>query len=94
MTALTIDIDDRLIHALREAAALRHTTIDAIVGERLEELATEGRRDQAREALQELVSKSTARMGTGYVWSREATYEDRMFPRHERTDLRGDGQDG
>lgn len=33
MTALTIDIDDRLTEALREAAARRPTTVDAIVAE-------------------------------------------------------------
>ena len=99
MTTLTIDIDDRLIEALREAAARRHTTIDAVVAERVEPLASEGSGDEdwlveARETLRELMATSTARLGPDYKWNREELYADRVFPRHERPGLRSDGEEG
>ena len=94
MTALTIDIDGRLIEALRDTAARRHTTVDAIVEERVSDVIGENQREAARAKLKELLSISSARMGPDVVWSREATYAERVFPRHEHPALRGDGQDG
>ena len=72
MTALTIDIDDRLIDALRETAARRHTTIDAIVRAALSGIVDrEGRPKTFREVADEnpLTFEPCRR------WDREETHD-------------------
>ena len=93
MTNITLTIDDALLDEVREIAAQRQTTVDAMVREYLTEIAAqESGIAEARRGLKELMDKSTARLGPDYVWNRDEIYEDRMFPRHQRPDLRGDGE--
>jgi predicted transcriptional regulator len=79
MTALTIDIDDRLIEALRETAARRQTTVDAIVGECVEPLASEMGLDEAglkeaRKTFRELADRASLSFEPGRTWDREDTH--------------------
>jgi Family of unknown function (DUF6364) len=93
MKNITLAIDENVLHEVREIAARQKTTVNALVREYLTQLASqESRIAEARKGLQELMDKSTARLGPDYVWNREEIYEDRMFPRHERSGLRGDGK--
>ena len=79
MTALTIDIDDRLIQALRETAARRHTTVDAIVRECVEPLADDGALDAvglrgSSGTFRELARRASLTFEPGRTWDREATH--------------------
>ncbi len=95
MKNLTLAIDDHLLDEVREIAARRRTTVNALVRDYLTQVASEeGRIAQARKELRELMDNSTARLGPGYKWNREELYADRMFPRHQRPPLRGDGETG
>ena len=71
MTALTIDIDDCLIEALRETAARRQTTVDAIVGSALSEALA--RRNAAR-SFRELAGEAPLSFEAGRIWDREETH--------------------
>lgn len=71
MTALTIDIDDRLIEALRETAARRHTTVDAIVGSTLSEALE---RPPAPKSFRELADEAGLSFEPGRTWDREETH--------------------
>ena len=81
MTALTIDIDDRLIEALRETAARRHTTVDAIVRECVEPLADDGALDAvgmdgASGTFRELAGRASLTFEPGRTWDREETHAE------------------
>src|SRR5262245_11153106 len=89
MTNLTLAIDDQLLGRVRDYATRRGTTVNAIVREYFENLArNEDRLADALRELREMSEKSEARLGPNYRFSREETYAERMFPRHEHTDLR------
>ena len=93
MKNITLAIDENVLNEVREIAARRRTTVNALVRDYLTQMATEESRiAEARKGLKELMDKSTARLGPDYVWNREEIYEDRMFPRHKRPDLRSDGE--
>jgi hypothetical protein len=93
MKNITLAIDEGVLDRVRVIAAERKTTVNALVREYLEKIASEqDRRAEARRKLRELMDKSEARLGPDYKWNREELYEDRMFPRHKRSDLRGDGE--
>jgi hypothetical protein len=82
-----------VIDKVRLIAARRKTTVNGLVRDYLTTLASEDdRRAEARKRLVELSHNSKARLGPGYVWNREEIYEERMFPRHERPDLRNRGE--
>ena len=66
--------------------------VDEDVLDRVRVASEQDRRAEARRGLRELMEKSQARLGPDYKWNREEIYEDRMFPRHQRSDLRGDGE--
>ncbi len=90
---ITLAIDENVLDEVREIAARRRTTVNALVRDYLTAIAAEESRiAEARKGLKELMSKSTARMGPDYVWNREEIYEDRLLPRHQRSDLRSDGK--
>jgi hypothetical protein len=94
MPNITLAIDDELLEKAREYAERKGTTLNALVRDLLgEEVARERRIEEARKGLLELMRTSTARMGPDYKWNREEIYEDRMFPRHKRSDLRGLNED-
>ena len=95
MKNLTLAIDDDVLDEVREIAARRRTTVNALVRDYLTQVAAEeGRIAQARKELRELMDNSTARLGPDYKWNREELYADRMFPRHQRPHVRGDGETG
>ena len=95
MKNLTLAIDDHVLDEVREIAARRRTTVNALVRDYLTQVAAEdGRIAQARKELRELMDNSTARLGPDYKWNREELYADRMFPRYQHPDVRGDGETG
>jgi hypothetical protein len=94
MRNITLAVEDEVLEKARVVAAKRNTTVNSLVRDFLSNLASEDdRRAEARKRLLELAQNSTARLGPGYVWNRDDIYEERMFPRHERSDLRDSGQD-
>ncbi len=72
MAALTIDIDDKLIHALRETAALRHTTVDAIVESVLSDIVVG---EQRPKSFRELAEEASLSLEPGWKWNREETHD-------------------
>jgi predicted transcriptional regulator len=44
-----------------------------------------------RRRLLELIDNSPGRAGPNWTWNREDAYEDRVFPRHQHSSLRGSG---
>jgi hypothetical protein len=94
MTNITLAIDDKLLKSVRAFAKARGTTLNALVRSELSQLIEQDqRREEARRGLLELMEKSTARLGPDYKWNREEIYEERMFPRHKRADIRGFNED-
>jgi hypothetical protein len=92
---ITLAIDDEVLDKARVIAAERRTTVNAMVREFLTRTAME--KDdlaETRRRLRELAETSSGRVGPNFVWNREDLYEDRVFPRHERPRLRGDGEAG
>jgi uncharacterized protein (DUF4415 family) len=93
MKNITLAVDEDVLDRVRVIAAERKTTVNALVREYLEKIASEQDRiAEARRRLRELMEKSEARLGPDYKWNREEIYEDRVFPRHKRSDLRRDGE--
>jgi hypothetical protein len=93
MRNLTLSIDDHVLNEVRRYAAERGTTVNAIVRDHLTQIATqEDKAANARRELVELARKSPARLGPQWEWNREDTYEDRVFPRQQHSDLRGGGK--
>jgi hypothetical protein len=91
---ITLAIDEAVLDKVRVVAAQRKTTVNGLVREFLETLATEDdRRAEARRRLVELAQSSEARLPAGYKWNREEIYEERERPRYQRADLRDGGTD-
>lgn len=91
---ITLAIEEDVLEKARIIAARRKTTVNGLVREFLERtVGEEDRIAESRRKLLELADTSEARLGPDYQWSREETYADRMFPRHERGDLRGGGKE-
>lgn len=91
---ITLAVDEDVLDKVRVYAAKRQTSVNGLVRDYLVRVATED--DwlmDTRKRLKELMDNSTGRMGPDYKWSREEIYAERMFPRHERSDLRRDGED-
>ena len=94
MPNITLAIDEELLGKARDYADRKGTTVNALVRELLgETIDQDKRREEARRGLLELIDNSTARMGPDYKWNREEIYEERMFPRHKRADIRGFNED-
>lgn len=94
MPNITLAIDEDLLGKARDYADRKGTTVNALVRELLgETIDQDKRREEARRGLLELIDNSTARMGPDYKWNREEIYEERMFPRHKRADIRGFNED-
>jgi hypothetical protein len=92
MKNVTLAIDEEVLRAARRYAANRDTTVNALVRDYLTSLvAFEEKAAKARERLVELSETSEGRMGS-WKWKRGDAYEGRLFPRHERHDLRGFGK--
>jgi hypothetical protein len=93
MKNITLAVDETVLEKARVVAAMRKTTVNGLVRDFLTNLASEDdRRAEARRRLVELAQNSTARLGPDYVWNRDEIYEERMFPRHQRSDLRDRGE--
>lgn len=91
---ITLAIDEDVLDKVRVHAARRQTTVNGMVREYLSRVANEDEwLSETRMELKRLMDNSTGRLGPGYQWNREDTYADRVFPRHERSDLRSDGED-
>jgi hypothetical protein len=95
MKNITLAVDETVLDEVRQIAARRRTTVNAMVREYLMRLASEEDRiAEARKGLRELMRTSTARLGPDYAWNREDAYEERLLPRHKHTDLRRRGKTG
>jgi hypothetical protein len=93
MKNITLAIDEKVLREIRRYAAEHDTTVNALVRDYLTGLVDfENRATAARRRLGELSEKSTGRLGPNWKWNREDVYEDRLFPRHEHSDLRGFGE--
>lgn len=91
---ITLAIDEDVLDKVRVHAARRQTTVNGMVREYLSRIANEDEwLAETRREMKALMDNSSGRLEPGYKWSREETYEDRMFPRHKHPDLRDDGQD-
>ncbi len=89
MSNITMAIDDELLERARALVARKGVTLNAFVREQIA-AAVDGddRRAKARLELKQLSESSKARLGPNYKFNREEIYEERMFPRHEHSDLR------
>jgi hypothetical protein len=94
MKNITLAIDEDVLREVRKIAAERDTTVNGLVREYLGKLA--GERDRSARARAELVrlsEESEGRLGSNWRWSREEIYAERtLFPRHERSSVRGGRQ--
>jgi hypothetical protein len=74
MKNITLSVDEDVLAAVRRVAALRGTTVNAIVREHLTRISEhEDRAAQARRRLRELSDVSEARIGKA-SWRREDLY--------------------
>jgi hypothetical protein len=95
MKNITLAVDEDVLDEVRQIAARRRTTVNAIVRDYLNRLAgEESRIAEARKGLLELMKNSSGRLGPNYVWNREDAYEGRVLPRYQRPDLRGGRKTG
>lgn len=90
---ITLAIDEDVLEKARVIAAKRRTTVNGMVREFLIGVTSEDERlAAARRELIDLAQNSQARLGPDYKWNREELYEDRLFARHKRADLRSGGK--
>jgi len=96
MKNITLAIHEDILRQARIYAAKHDTTVNALVRDYLARLAAEEDREKeaaaARKRLGELSEQSEGRLGPNWKWNREDAYEGRLFPRHERSGLRGFGE--
>ena len=93
MKNVTLAIDDDVLDRARTYAARNGTTLNALVRQHLELLAAdEGRLAEAMRELRAISEQTQVRLGADYQFRREDAYEGRLFPRHERPDLRSAGK--
>ena len=91
---ITLAMDEAVLDRVRIIAAERKTTVNGLVRDFLSGLANEDERlMETRRRLKALMENSSGRMGPNYKWNREEIYAERMFPGHQRADLRRDGKD-
>jgi hypothetical protein len=95
MKNITLSVEEEVLEGAQRYAAERDTTVAVLVRQLLTEIAGYNERlRQAKEELRRLSENSTARLGPDYKWNREELYEERIFPRHQRSDLRRGGGEG
>ena len=83
MKNITLAVDEDILDRVRVIAAERKTTVNGLVREYLEKIASEQDRiAEARRRLVQLAERSQARLGPNYRFNRDESYEERMFPRH------------
>lgn len=92
MKNITLAIDEQVLDDVRQIAARRRTTVNALVRDYLARIvAEESRIEEARRGLLDLMDNSTGDMGPNWTWSREDSYDRDSVRGHERPDLRRDG---
>ena len=75
MKNITLAIDDETLHAVRVYAAKNKTTVNAIVRQALEQIATsEDRVALAKRRIRELSEQSKAEVGS-IKWTRDELYD-------------------
>jgi hypothetical protein len=75
MKNITLAVDEKVLAAVRRYAVERNTSVNALVRERLLEIAQhDDRARQARARLRELSKRSRATLGKK-TWTREDLYE-------------------
>jgi hypothetical protein len=93
MKNITLAIDDDVLDKVRAFAAEQKTTVNALVRQHLEKIASENdKRAEARRHLRRLAESSEGRLASDYVWNREELYDRPVLRRHERSDLRREGE--
>ena len=94
MSNITLAVDDKLLEKVRALATRRGTTVNAMVREHFEKVTgDQDRLAQAKRELRALSEKTDVDLGPNYRFNREEIYAEREFPRHERPDLRGFGEE-
>jgi hypothetical protein len=89
MKNITLAVEDEVLTEVRKYAALRGTTVNALVRDYLGGLArSEARGKKAREELLKLSEESTLDLGT-WKWNREELYDRYELSRHKRDSLSG-----
>ncbi len=92
MKNITLAIDEQVLDDVRQIAARRRTTVNALVRDYLARIVgEESRIEEARRGLLDLMDNSAAELGPDWKWSREATHDRDGLRGHERPDLRRDG---
>ena len=90
---ITLAVDEDVLQKVREIATKEKTTVNAMVREFLHSKAkVADDSEEARARLLSLMENSKGDLGPDFKWDRDELYDDRMFPRHQRSDLRGDGK--
>ncbi len=93
MKNITLAVADEVLDKVRSYAAEQKTTVNAIVRQYLEKIASENdKRAEARRQLRRLAEKSQGRLGPGFVWNREELYDRPVLRGHEHSGLRGEGE--
>lgn len=73
---ITLAVDETVLAEARRYAAEHGTTVNGLVREHLQQIArSRSRAKQIVAELRALSEKSTARLGPGYRFSREETYD-------------------
>jgi hypothetical protein len=94
MRNITLAVEDEVLEKVRTYAAEQKTTVNALVRQHLEKIAAENdKRSEARRHLLRLADTSEGRLAPGYIWNREELYDRPVLRRHERSDLRREGEE-
>jgi len=84
MKNITLAVEDEVLAEVRKYAAVRGTTVNALVRDYLGGIAqSESRAKKAREELLKLSEESTLDLGT-WKWNREELYDRYELSRHKR----------
>ena len=101
MKNITLAIDEVLLEKARALAERRKTSLNSIVRSLLEnEVEQDDRIAWAKAGMKRLMDEARAKAalddGEPYIWKRSDAYadrEDRLLSRHERSHLRGFGEE-
>ena len=89
MRNITLAVEDEVLAEVRKYAAANNTTVNALVRDYLNRLATfENRAAKAKEELLKLAEESTLDLGT-WKWNREELYDRNVLSGHKHRSLPG-----
>jgi len=75
MANITLKVDDELLEKARHLAAMKKTSVNAIIRKRLEEfVSTHANRDAAVKGLESFFRRTKARIGVK-TWTRDELHE-------------------